>query len=47
MKSDSKHFTIEEVAAGLWVAIQILGGSHICNSGIIDLGDKSLIFDTR
>jgi len=46
MKSDSKHFTIEVITDGVWVSIHTPGGSHICNSGIIDLGDETLIFDT-
>lgn len=46
IKGDSKHFTVEEITDGVWVTIHTPGGSHICNSGIIDLGDETLIFDT-
>ena len=42
----SKHFTIEEITEGVWATNMIPGGSHICNSGIIDLGKETLIFDT-
>ncbi len=46
MKINSKHFTVEEIIDGVWVTIHTPGGSHICNSGIIDMGDETLIFDT-
>lgn len=42
----SKHFTIEKISEGVWTTSIIHGGSHICNSGIIDLGKETLIFDT-
>jgi len=46
MKGGSKHFTVEEITDGVWVTIHRPGGSHICNLGIIDLGEETLIFDT-
>ncbi|MEE9516804.1 MAG: MBL fold metallo-hydrolase [Candidatus Adiutricales bacterium] len=46
MKNDSKHFTVEEITDGVWATINTPGGSHICNSGIINLGEETLIFDT-
>lgn len=46
MSTHSKHFTVEEVANGVWTTIHKQGGSHICNSGIIDLGEETLVFDT-
>jgi len=42
----SKHFTVEQLAPGVWAAIQNdYYGHAICNAGIIDLGDKTLVFD--
>ncbi len=41
----SKHFTIQKLADGVYAAIAINGGYGICNAGIIDLGDATLIFD--
>jgi len=42
----SKNFTIQQLAPGVWAAIQNDKGGHaICNAGIIDLGNKTLIFD--
>jgi glyoxylase-like metal-dependent hydrolase (beta-lactamase superfamily II) len=46
MIKDSKHFTVEMIKDGVWAAISLEGGSHITNSGIIDLGKETLIFDT-
>lgn len=43
---DSPHFTLQALAPGIWAAINNDNGGHgICNAGIIDLGDKTLIFD--
>jgi cyclase len=41
----SKHFTIQKLADGVYAAIAKPGGYAICNAGIIDLGDVTLIFD--
>lgn len=43
----SPHFTLYPVAQGVWAAIhREEPGSHaICNAGIIDLGDKTVIVD--
>ncbi|MGE5518982.1 MAG: MBL fold metallo-hydrolase [Candidatus Dadabacteria bacterium] len=42
----SKHFTIIKLAPGVWTAINNDKYGHaICNAGIIDLGDKAIIFD--
>ncbi len=43
---ESKHFELQRLADGVYVAIPKVGGHAICNAGIIDLGDKTLIFDT-
>jgi glyoxylase-like metal-dependent hydrolase (beta-lactamase superfamily II) len=41
----SDHFTIEKIKDGIYAVIHKNGGYAICNSGIIDLGDASLVFD--
>lgn len=43
---DSKHFKINQLTDGVYAAIHSIGGQAICNAGIVDLGDKTLIFDT-
>ncbi|MGD9380084.1 MAG: MBL fold metallo-hydrolase [candidate division WOR-3 bacterium] len=42
----SVHFLIEKLSSGVFAAIHRDGGGAICNAGIIDLGDRTLIFDT-
>lgn len=42
----SRHFRIEQLADGVFAAIHADGGWAICNAGIIDLGDLTLVFDT-
>jgi cyclase len=45
--ADSPHFTLEQLADGVWMAVQNdRGGFAISNAGIVDLGDQTLIFDT-
>jgi cyclase len=42
----SKHFTLERLADGVYAAIHNDdGGYAICNAGIIDLGDKTIVID--
>jgi cyclase len=42
----SKHFKLEELAPGVWAAIQNDKYGHaICNAGIVDLGNKTVVFD--
>jgi cyclase len=43
---DSKHFQIQQLADGVYAAIHIAGGAAIGNAGIVDLGDRTLIYDT-
>ena len=43
--SRSNHFIIQKLADGVYAAISKNGGYAICNAGIIDLGDATLIFD--
>ena len=42
----SEHFTYHELAEGVWAAIVIPTGLAASNSGIVDLGDRTLVFDT-
>ena len=42
----SKHFELQELADGVFAAIATDGGAAISNSGVIDLGDRVLVFDT-
>jgi len=41
-----KHFQIEPLADGVYAAIASEQGYAICNAGIVDIGDKTIIFDT-
>lgn len=42
----SNHFRVQKIAEGVWAAINNDHYGHaICNAGIIDMGDKTLIFD--
>jgi cyclase len=43
---DSKHFRLQQLADGVYAAIHIDGGAAIGNAGIIDLGDRTLVYDT-
>jgi glyoxylase-like metal-dependent hydrolase (beta-lactamase superfamily II) len=43
---DSKHFRLQQLAEGVYAAIHIEGGAAIGNAGIVDLGDRTLIYDT-
>lgn len=43
---ESKHFHLQQVADGIYAALHTNGGWAISNAGIIDLGDRTLIFDT-
>jgi glyoxylase-like metal-dependent hydrolase (beta-lactamase superfamily II) len=42
----SKHFRLEQLGDGVYAAIHIDGGAAIGNAGIVDLGDRTLIYDT-
>ncbi len=42
----SKHFQLHELADGVYAAIAIEGTGSGSNAGIINLGDRTLIFDT-
>ena len=42
----SKHFTLHQLAEGVYATISIEGYGSTSNAGIVDLGDRTLIFDT-
>jgi cyclase len=42
----SKHFRLEQLEAGVYAAIHVDGGAAIGNAGIVDLGDRTLVYDT-
>lgn len=42
----SPHYDLHLLAPGVWAAIAKLGGAAISNAGLVDLGDRTLIFDT-
>lgn len=45
-RPSSDDFEVVSVAPGVWAALGVPGGTAVSNSGIIDLGDQTLIFDT-
>jgi len=42
----SVHFGLEQIAEGVYAAIACRGGAAHSNAGIVDLGDRTLVFDT-
>ena len=44
--SQSEHIQIERLADGVYAAIHRRGGAAIGNAGIVDLGDRTLVYDT-
>lgn len=43
---DTPHFNIEKISEGVFAALHKEGGGAIGNAGIVDLGDRTLVFDT-
>ena len=41
----SRHFHLEQLAEGVFAAINAEEGWAICNAGIIDLGDRTIVYD--
>ncbi len=41
----SRHFRLEQLADGVYAAIHAEGGWAVCNAGIIDLGDRTVVYD--
>jgi len=42
----STHFALERLAPGVHAAIATPGGAALCNAGIVDLGGRTVVFDT-
>jgi cyclase len=42
----SRHFTLERIADGVYAALAAPGAGAGSNAGIVDLGDRTLVFDT-
>ncbi len=42
----SRHFQLYQLTEGVYAAINADEGWAICNAGIIDLGDRTLVYDT-
>lgn len=43
---ESAHFVLKQLAAGVWAALARDDGAAFSNAGIVDLGERTLIFDT-
>lgn len=43
---ESKHFQIERLAEGVYAAVASEQGYASCNAGVIDIGDRTIVFDT-
>ena len=41
-----QHFTLHELAPGVFMAQAVTGRGAVSNAGIIDLGDQTVVFDT-
>jgi glyoxylase-like metal-dependent hydrolase (beta-lactamase superfamily II) len=41
----SRHFNLEQLADGVYAAVNSRDGWAICNAGIIDLGDRTIVYD--
>jgi len=42
----TEHFTLQALGDGIFAAIAEDGGAAICNTGLMDLGDQVIVFDT-
>ena len=42
----TQHYTLELLSEGVYAAVARDGGAAICNAGLVDLGDSTLIIDT-
>jgi glyoxylase-like metal-dependent hydrolase (beta-lactamase superfamily II) len=43
---ESRHFRLEEMSDRVYAAIHVDGGAAIGNAGIVDLGDRTLVYDS-
>ena len=46
LTQQSNHFKMVHLAEGVYAAIHSIGGQAICNAGVVNLGNKTIIFDT-
>jgi cyclase len=46
LEANTEHFVIQRIADGVYAAVAREDGAAFCNSGIVDLGTKTLVFDT-
>lgn len=44
-QTDYRHLDIQKITDGVYAAVHRNGGHGICNAGIIDLGDATVVFD--
>ncbi len=42
----SKHFELSRITEGVYAAVGLTDGAALSNAGIVDLGDRTLVFDT-
>lgn len=42
---ESDHFTIQKLDDGVYAVIHKIGGYAICNAGIVNLGNETIVFD--
>lgn len=46
MRASSRHFEIEQLAPGVYAVVATERGYGLCNSAIIDLGGRTVVFDS-
>ncbi|MBN2149289.1 MAG: MBL fold metallo-hydrolase [Anaerolineales bacterium] len=44
--SESEHFTLHPLSEGIYAAIATEAGAGFSNAGLVDLGERTLVFDT-
>ena len=44
--SKSRYYSLQRLDEGVYAALAVEDGPAICNAGVIDLGDRTLVFDT-
>jgi glyoxylase-like metal-dependent hydrolase (beta-lactamase superfamily II) len=44
--ADSIRFHLQELANGVYAVIHVTGGAAIGNASIVDLGDRTLVYDS-
>lgn len=45
-QNTSRHYTLEQLGDGVYVALARVGGAAIGNAGLVDLGDSTLVIDS-